>query len=339
MREKLLSIVNEFGSLLTTGEYYQYIPKLRDYLVPYIIKNKSNNLEVDEIFKDEFTKSDIVNATIYYVDKNENVESISAIDDYLIAINRLFDELLFNKYHNPTLMKYKPFTSLSTEVQENLKSMGVELKKKEADPSINVEQYKFILEFLKNYKGSRIKASQVSIIIKLFLLYGFSHNKIANLKISDYSANHKTLKIEYKRAMKRSIFLEVPYSLAQEIDEYLTIRSRKSKLNSEFLFINENNQKIGNGFISDILKLIRDEYIKTYGENSDKNQFTPTGIQKYAIIKMILDGMNQSVIMDFTDQQLDIYNYCQNEVDRIKELDRNRYINHMIRGISTYDEI
>ena len=30
-----------------------------------------------------------------------------------------------------------------------------------------------------------------------------------------------------------------------------------------------------------------------------ENQFTPTGLQKYAIIKMIEEGMNQSIIMDF----------------------------------------
>lgn len=35
----------------------------------------------------------------------------------------------------------------------------------------------------------------------------------------------------------------------------------------------------------------------------------------------------------------DIYKDCQNEVNRTEDLDRNRYINHVIRGISTYDEI
>ncbi len=339
MKERLLNIINEFGALLTQEEYYQYVPKLRDYLISYIIDNKGKNFDTDEIFRDEFTKSDVINATMHYVINNENVESMSAIDDYLIAINRLFDELLFKKYPNPNLMKYKPFTSLSNEVQANLKRKGIVLRERETNPSINIEQYKFIIEYLKNYKGSRFKSNQVSIIIKLFLLYGFSHDKVAKLKVEDYSPVQNTLKVDYERIMKRSIYLELPYSLSQEINEYLTLRDEKGTLTSPLLFVTENNTKIRNNFLTDVLAAIKKEYIKTTGEYLDKNQFTPTGLQKYAIVKMILNGMNQSVIMDFSKQEIDIYNDCQNEVNRIKELDRNRYINHMIRGISTYDEI
>lgn len=339
MKEKLISIINEFGSLLTKEENYQYIPKLRDYLIPYIIETKGDNIDIDTIFKDEFTRSDIIKATMYYITENENVESLSAIDDYLIALNRLFDELLFNKYPNPTLMKYKPFTKLSNEIQENLKKQGVELKGRETNPTIDRDQFKFIIDYLKNHKKSSIKFNQVSIMIKLFLLYGFSHDKVSKLKLEDYNANQKTLKIQYKRIMKRNIFIELPYSLAQEINEYLKMRNEEKKLNSNLLFVSRENTKVSNGFIADTLDKIKEEYIKINGTSSNKNQFTPTGIQKYAIIQMILNGMNQSVIMDFTGQQLDIYNDCQNEVNRIKELDRNRYINHMIRGINTYDEI
>lgn len=339
MKEKLISIINEFGSLLTKEENNQYIPKLRDYLIPYILENKGDNVDIDIIFKDEFTRSDIIKATIYYITVNENVESLSAIDDYLIALNRLFDELLFNKYPNPTLMKYKPFTTLSSEIQDNLKKLGVELKDRETYPTIDKEQFELIIEYLKNNKKSSVKFNQASIIIKLFLLYGFSHDKISKLKLEDYNADQKTLKIQYKRIMNRNIFIELPYSLAQEINEYLKIRNENEKLKSNLLFVSRKNNKVSNGFITDVLDEIRKKYIEINGTSSNKNQFTPTGIQKYAIIQMILNGMNQSVIMDFTGQQLDIYNDCQNEVNRIKELDRNRYINHMIRGINTYDEI
>lgn len=340
MRGKLLDIINEFGGLLTTYEYNQYVPKLRDYLIPYIIENKGEALGIDRIFKDEFTRNDVIKATIFYVTRNENVVSVSAIDDYLIAINRLFDELLFSKYPNPTLMKYKPFSSLSDEIRELLIREGVdELKEREVFPSINFEQFNFIIEYLKNNKNSGIKTSQVNIIIKLFLLYGFSHDKVAMLKIDDYNFNQKTLRVEYKRVMKRSIFLELPYSLSQEINEYLVLRNKNINLNSNLLFITEKNNNIKNSYLTDTLNSIKNKYIEINGVNSDKNQFTPTGLQKYAVIQMILNGMNQSVIMDFSGQQLGIYNDCQDEVNGIKELDRNRYINHMIRGISTYDEI
>lgn len=49
--------------------------------------------------------------------------------------------------------------------------------------------------------------------------------------------------------------------------------------------------------------------------------------------------MNQSVILDFTGQKENIFNDCQNIIDERKKLNRNRYINHMIRGISVYDDM
>lgn len=345
MREKLLNIIYEFGEKLTQEEYNQYVPKLRDYLVPYIIQNKKESLDIGDIFRDEFTKSDVINATVYYVTNNENVESLSSVDDYLVSINRLFHELLFDKYPNTNLMKYRPFRILSSEVQDNLIDSGINLKKKETHPAINLGQYEFILKYLKEYKpsiknkSSDTKSNQVSIIIKLFLLYGFSINKIANIKISDYFHEKKTLRIDYKRVMTNSIYIELPYTLSKEIDNYLELRKKYNNLNSNLLFVTGDNNKITSRFTNDILKSIKKDYLKLNECAFDKDPFTATGLQKYAIIQMIKHRMNPSVIMDFTGQMYDIYKDCQNEVDRTDDLDRNRYINHVIRGISTYDEI
>lgn len=339
MKGKLIGIINEFGKQLTTSEYNQYVTKLKNYLVPYILEKKGEDFSIDRIFKDEFTRSDVVNATMYYVKENQNVESISAIDDYLIAINRLFDQLLFDRYPNPTLMKFKPFTSLSGEVEDKLVKEGIILKKREVYPPVDDDQCKFILQYLKDIGGAGIKATQVNIIIKLNLLYGFSHNKVAELKIQDYKPNQKTLEVEYQRIMKRKISLELPYTLALEIDHYLLLRNEIGKCDSDLLFTTNRNAKIMHGFLTETLESLKEDYVKTSGVRLDKNPFTPTGLQKYALIQMILSGMNQSVIMDFTGQEKDIYNDCQNEVTIMKELNRNRYINHMIRGIATFDVI
>ncbi len=339
MKNKLYSLINEFGSHLTKDEFNMYIPKLRDYLIPYIMENKSTDNNVDRLFKDEFTRSDIIKATMYYVMNNENVESISAIDDYLISLNRLFDELLFESFPNPTLMKFKPFTVLSNDVQEKLTNDGVELREREVNPSIDKEQFDFIINYLKTSNSKKIKPLQVKIIIKLFILYGFSHDTISQLLISDYNDKQKTLKIEYKRVVKRSVYLELPYTLSEDIDTYIALRKSKRDLDSKLLFVTGNNTQIKHAYITYKLAEIKKKYIASSSNYLEKNQFTPTGIQKYAIIQMILNGMNQSIVMDFTGQQEDIYNDCQAEVNTTKELDRNRYINHMIRGISTYDKI
>lgn len=46
-----------------------------------------------------------------------------------------------------------------------------------------------------------------------------------------------------------------------------------------------------------------------------------------------------AVIMDLTGQGIDVFSDCQNIVDNRNGFSCNRYINHMIRGIDTYDDM
>lgn len=160
MRNELLNLVEEFAQNLSPYEYKQYIFKLRDYFVPYIEKSK-DGLSVERIFKDEFTRMDIINSAIFYVKENQNIESLSAIDDFLIAENRIFEELLFEKYLNPTLLKCKPFTQLSEEVHQKLLKYGIKLKPREVYPAINQEQFDYIIDFLKHPKISGAKQKKI----------------------------------------------------------------------------------------------------------------------------------------------------------------------------------
>lgn len=84
MRTELLNLIEEFGKGLTRYQYDQYARKLRDYLVPYL-ENQYCNSDLAMLFTNEFTRNDIINSTIYYVEKNENVQRISAVDDFLIC--------------------------------------------------------------------------------------------------------------------------------------------------------------------------------------------------------------------------------------------------------------
>lgn len=339
MRDELIKLIMfNFGNMLTKEKYNQYIPKLRDYFVPFIMENKSDCQTLDRLFKDEFTRSDIIKSAIYYIVNNENVESKSSIDDFLIALNRFFDETVFLSYHNSTLSRLRPFTSLSNEVEVELKKLSIRLREREAFPHLNDEQAAFLTECLKEYRVNRLKSHQVKIIIKLLMLYGFSFDKIAPLNLEDYSPVKRTLKIKYKRTIDRNVFLELPYPLASELESYLKVRKENNKIDSDLLFITENNSAIKNDLTLNFLNQVKIKYEEFSAESIlGKNPFTPTGIEKYAIIRMILAGMNQSVIMELTGQKDDIFNYCQNKVNEIKMLDRNRYINHMIRGIVTYD--
>ncbi len=336
MKEELISLINEFGNLLTQSEFNQYIPKLKKYFVQFILETKPTEPSLENLFI-EFRRSDIIDATIYYLKTNENVESLSAIDDNLIALNRLFIELVFNRYHNPTLEASRPFTELYNEVKTRIIQEGIDLKQREVDPAVDTDQYKFIVEYLKHLHRENLKSRQIKIIIKLLLLYGFSFDRLSGFLISDYNPTQRILEVKYEKSLHRKITIELPYTVDFEIKEYL--QRRPNTNDGDLLFITQNNTKIKHAFIKDILDKIKNSFVEKEGELEGKNPFTSTGLQKYAIINMILKGMNQSIITDLTGQQKNIYDDCQNKVNDVKELNRNRYVNYKIRGIDTYDDI
>lgn len=338
MRHELLKLIDSFGESLTSYEYNQYIPKLRDYFVSYIETNYAD-YNLKEIFQNEFTKTDVINSSIYYVENNTNVQRISAIDDYLIALNRLFDELLFIKFPNPTLIQLKPFKSLSKIVKNKLEDLNISLLDKEAYPPINDEQCDYILNYLKIQNPARLSSYQVPIIIKLMILYGFSHDKIAQFKIKNYNSTRNILKIENTSDKRKVVFIELPYVLKEQLIKYLDFRVSNTRWDSDLLFITEENNEIKNGFTKKVLDKIKAKFESDSNIEFDRNPFTPTGIQKYAIIKMVLQGFNQTIISDFTGQMDDILSDCQRIVAQEEAIERNRYINHMIRGIITYDKL
>jgi len=73
--------------------------------------------------------------------------------------------------------------------------------------------------------------------------------------------------------------------------------------------------------LKDTLDVIREEYEEIFDKDDGVNQFTVTGIQKFAIVQMILAGMNQAVIKEFTGQGDDILEDCQRQVNVEKKID------------------
>lgn len=113
MKAELMELLEEFSKTLTVWKYNSYVFKVRDYFIPYLLENKEG-MPIERVFKEEFTRMDIVNATVYYVEHNRNVESLSAIHDFLVMLNVLFS-YIFEKYPNSNLQQYKSFTIFQNE--------------------------------------------------------------------------------------------------------------------------------------------------------------------------------------------------------------------------------
>lgn len=338
MKEELLNLVAIFSSGLTMFENNQYIPKIRDYFVEYILECKSDS-SIDDVLKYEFTKKDLINSTIYYIQRNDNVRSKSAIDDYLIAVNRFFAETIFEKYPNQNLITIRPFTILCKDVEQGLLDQQIYLEDRQTSPAINEEQYNFILKHINEDNEASYKTKQIHIIIKLTLLYGLSPDRIINMKRNNYLHDERVLEIVYSANPYRSLKLDVPYKVHKLIEDFLKNTSSE-RLEHDNFFVNRNGKPIKHDFPTGYLKLLKERFFTLYPIEAEvRNPFTPTGLAKFAITRMILNGINPSVISDLTGYMGDIISDCQNKVNEMKELNRNRYINHMIRGIQTYEEI
>lgn len=339
MKEKMIAIIEqEFGNRLTSPNYNQYVPKLRDYFVPYILENNKNNLDLSEIFSKAFNRECIIKGTVYYIQKNENVSSKSAIDDFLIALNQLFELVIFEKYPNEAVEKLSPFVALADEVESSLKAMGVALKEREAYPAIDQSQFQFIINKVEALCISNYKAMSIRIVVKLLLLYGLNVDRISSMKVDAYDAVMRILKIKYKDITERVIQLELPFSLVRDLEIYTKLRDDQNFEGLDLLFLKGTGKPVKHDLAHEFLNEVKTAYEVEMGKKIEgKNPFTLTGLQKYAIINMLIEGMNQSVIIALTGLKEHVINDCQREVDKISGLNRNRYVNYKIRGTKTFE--
>ncbi len=337
MKEQLEKHINEFGATLTENERNQYIPKLRDYFVGYILENHKDIKNAKELFEREFTMRDVIGSTRYYVTNNVYVTSKSAIPDFLIALNRFHQEHLQDIYKNPTLDSLRPFARFSSEIETEIENKdGIILSERQTAPPIDEEQFDVIVECLKSQSSDSEKSKKVSIIVKLLLIYGFKFKKIIDMKTSDYDMDKGTLKTAYQENKSlRYITLKLPLNLNDEFKQYINSREK----DTELMFLTTTDSKIKNSFLKDFFDECKKMFdFKKYGVIKYPNKFTPTGLAKYGIIKMISKEMNQTVIMQLTGMDMSIIKDCQNIYNlNTQAFHKDIYVNDKILNIGTYN--
>lgn len=332
-------MLRNFGTKLTEAQSNQYIPKLRDYFIPYVLENKQDVTNIESLFKHELTRNDIIKSVKFYITRNENVRSKGAIDDFLISLNQLFEVEINEKYFNQNLINLRPFMQLNSEIENELVNEGIKLKEKEPFPAISDNQFKHLIEIYKNDIVNKMTGLQCRIIVKMLLLYGFKLERIFALKVSDFIVEKRLLKVTYRENPYRFINLELPFSLFSDMTEHSKLRKDIGGCDS--LFVTTTGKEISHAYLKDYLNNAKQDYYvdNPHEDTGEINPFTPTGLAKYAVIRMILNGMNQSIIMDLTGFENDVFEYCQEHVNNIKAISKDRYINSKIRSIDTFDII
>jgi integrase len=339
----LFDYCNAFGASLTISTYNHYIPIIREYFIPYINDNKKYKKTYEDVLrllKNDITRQDLIDGAKYYVFNNRNVTSQKGVNYFLISVSK-FVEFLSNKgIENISLTRLLPFKNLAQLIIDELEEEGKYLDPPEEDPPINDEEFLFIVDYLNTTDLSSFNKVEYCVMIKLLFFLGLKYSRLASLKLTDFYADNNTLKVIYDEKNDKYYTVHLPNMLSKQLRQLIKLRHEKN-FDSSLLFVNRNGNEIDNSFLNHFLSILRCAYIesKPIEEDyiKDKNHFTPTGLIKYAIIQMIRRGINQSVIIDFTGNQEDIYRDCQNEVNEEKIESRNRYLDSKLRGIDSFD--
>ena len=300
-------------------------------------KYKSEESTLGDFFSNNFCKRDIINSCVYYAEKS-NATSVTAIEKYLNSMTKLYNSCIRDKgYDNKNLAAISPFACLKSEVKEKISKK--ELDEKNIFPAINESEFEMILVHLNGVKKKSFVKSQVIIILKLILLFGFKLEKIKYIQINDYNSKHNTLRvnIEEDSYNGKSISLELPTTLSDEIRDYIhEFRKEISEESDQYLFLNREKKVIAPSFLSSMFVAIKDQnHIE-----KERKSFTSTGLAKYAIKNMIKNGIGSADIKLITGMEDVVIDACEMEVreENTKDIGKlNRIINSKIRGIETYD--
>ena len=300
-------------------------------------KYKGEVSTVEDFFTNNFCRRDIINSCVYYTEKS-NATSVTAIEKYLNSMTKLYNSCIREKgYDNKNLSAISPFASLKAEVREKISNK--ELVEKDIFPAIRENEFEMILSYINGIKKKSFVKSQVIIIFKLILLFGFKLEKIKYMQINDYNSKHNTLRVNIEEDSDddKSILLELPTTLSDEIRDYIHLfRNDIDKESSQYLFLNRENKVITPSFLSAMFTAIKDEN----KIEKERKSFTSTGLAKYAIKNMIKNGIGSADIKLVTGMEDVVIDACEMEVreENTKDIGKlNRIINSKIRGIETYD--
>ena len=326
-----------------------HLYKIRDYFIIYIDEVIRNISYVDRIplfFETVFNRQHIIDATVYYVEKNrpkgadkESMERAeSSVKDFLIAFNQFYELVLSKEYQNPTLKSLTPFIkNLAAEIVKKVEKDGYTLISKKSFPAIQEKEYHFIIACINENKNPSDKDRQVAIIFQLLLLFGITVEKISNLKRSYYSIEKRTLKIpvENPNQLNTSFFeMELPYKLSLDIS-YLLSKSKNNQ--NVLLFVNSEGNPIQTGYFNYHLKNLRKDYMQKISANElILERFTAFGMARFAISKMLEASIMIPIIMQLTGRTMEFIESCR--LESMRKQAASHYINYKIRSIDTYND-
>lgn len=274
-----------------------------------------------------------------YIEKN-GVNFRGTVEVFKSVVYNFFDYLSVNEgVKNRHFDNKEDFNFLKNHIDNEINKLG--LKEEQSREIISDEMFEVVLKScdraLNDYDlelmlakasivfNNPIKMYVSALITKLVLFAGLKNNILVSLTVDDYDSELNILRVN-------DFELHLPNNFSKQMKQYLTLRAgviNKSNSEASSLFITKDGSNIGNLTSNNFHILTKIE-----------GNLTADGVAKYAIIQMLKEGIDTSVVKQVTGYGDTTIAHCLESFREISgENARNRLLNSKLRNLYAFDKM
>lgn len=320
------------------GSHKVYEGKI-DVFLRFLMEEKSVN-DKNFLAYLEGVDSDVICESIeYYVEKNR-VNFKGTVELYKVVVFTFFDYLSANEgIKNRYFDSKDNFNILKDHVEKKIDDLG--LKEEKSREIISDDMFEVLLnacdEILNgfdleqmlckepNEHNNPIQMYISALITKLVLFAGLKNHVLTSLSIDDYDSELNILSVN-------KFEIHLPNNFSKQMKQYLTLRDKvieKSNSSASSLFIMKDGSEIGSQISNNFHILTK-----------IKGNITADGVAKYAIIQMIKEGIDTSLVKQVTGYRDTTIEHCLENFREISgENAINRLLNSKLRNLYAFDKM
>lgn len=320
------------------GSYKVYEGKT-DVFLNYLMEEKGINDKNYLAYLEGVDSNVICESIDYYVEKNR-VNFKGTVELYKVVLFKFFEYLSANEgIKNRYFDSKENFNLLKDHVEKKINDLG--LKEEKSREIISDDMFEIVLnscdEVLNDYNLEQMLAKDPneynnpvqmyisSLITKLVLFVGLKNQVLTSLAVDDYDSELNILSVN-------KFDVHLPNNFSKQMKQYLALREKivkKSNSGATSLFIMKDGSNIGSLTNNNF-------YILTKMEGN----LTADGVAKFAIIQMLKEGIDTSVVKLLTGYGDTTIEHCLESFREISgENARNRLLNSKLRNLYAFDKM
>lgn len=322
-------LINNFIKIKPEG----YEKDIRIF-IEYLEKSRNAPI-IEEVLQGIRTKT-IIKSMEYYIETRE-LTSINTVKRYAYAIAEFFKYIVLEGYidnkalYDEILLPTVAFGSYWGMVNE---AIWKNKRIKEGDV-LDIYNKKEVEELIKNcddaielfkdkHSTKKYYNKLIAVLcLKLISYTGTLYRELRKININFDYINNSIININ-------GFDIHLPIKLSNQFKYYIKVRQEilnKNEKESDYLFVTFYGEQLAEqtSTIS--------SFLATCTGRNDLN-----GLTKYAIRKMMINSVNDSIIIKFTGAGDKLLKQCIDDVNKKdSEINWNRYLDSKLLGIETYD--